>query len=249
VKPTPAELDAPWWDDAGFWHGLHTLLDPVRLPFFRTALAVHATAPPSLLDIGSGGGFVASGLREAARVTAIDISATAVVEARNAGVHRVAVADAQRLPFADGSFQAAVCSEVLEHVEDPGRVIAEAARVLAPGGILLFSTPNRTRWSRFVLIDLAQRWWPTRLLPHDLHVWERFVTEAELQTHLAANDLVIRRLSGIGIRPRYWWAALLASGLLKLGRISYAAAGKRIHLEVTDSPRLEMIGYATKAGP
>ena len=75
------------------------------------------------------------------------------------------------------------------------------------------------------------------------------IWQAELQTHLAANDLVIRRLAGIGIRPRYWPAALLASGLLKLGRISYAAAGQRIHLEVTDSPRLEMIGYATKVGP
>jgi SAM-dependent methyltransferase len=51
-------------------------------------------------------------------------------------------ADVLELPFGDESFDAAVCFEVIEHVEDPRRLVAELARVLRPGGLLFISTPN-----------------------------------------------------------------------------------------------------------
>jgi SAM-dependent methyltransferase len=52
-------------------------------------------------------------------------------------------ADGLRLPFADGSFDRVVCSEVLEHVPDYGAMLAEIRRVLRPGGICVVSVP---RW-------------------------------------------------------------------------------------------------------
>lgn len=51
------------------------------------------------------------------------------------------VADAHRLPFKDGSFDSVVARALIEHVEEPERVIAEVARVLKPGGVLKFSAP------------------------------------------------------------------------------------------------------------
>lgn len=50
-------------------------------------------------------------------------------------------ADCHQLPFADGYFDSVICTQVLEHVAEPGRVLQEAARVLRPGGVLLLTAP------------------------------------------------------------------------------------------------------------
>jgi SAM-dependent methyltransferase len=55
-------------------------------------------------------------------------------------------ADAARLPFGR-VFDAVVSFETIEHVPDPGRFVADCARVLKPGGVFLVSTPNRELWS------------------------------------------------------------------------------------------------------
>jgi SAM-dependent methyltransferase len=54
----------------------------------------------------------------------------------------LAVADGQRLPFADASFDRIICTETLEHVEDVGQTLGELARVLKPGGRLAVSVPH-----------------------------------------------------------------------------------------------------------
>lgn len=71
-------------------------------------------------------------------------------------------ADALALPFADGSFDSVLCSEVLEHVPEPGRLFAEAARVLTPGGTLILSTPQT---------------WGVHEPPHDYYRFTRFGLE------------------------------------------------------------------------
>jgi SAM-dependent methyltransferase len=54
--------------------------------------------------------------------------------------------DVERMTFADGSFDAVICLEVLEHVRDPFRAAAEIERVLAPGGTLLLTVPFLTQY-------------------------------------------------------------------------------------------------------
>ncbi|MBW1989135.1 MAG: methyltransferase domain-containing protein [Deltaproteobacteria bacterium] len=63
-------------------------------------------------------------------------------EGRGHGSWQVLCADAASLPFSDASFDAVVCSEVLEHVDHPPTVCAELARVLRPGGVLAISVPR-----------------------------------------------------------------------------------------------------------
>ncbi|MCW5725686.1 MAG: methyltransferase domain-containing protein [Maricaulaceae bacterium] len=60
----------------------------------------------------------------------------------------LSAADAGRLPFADASFDRVICSEVLEHVDDPEAVLAEIIRVLKPDGLVAVSVP---------------RWWPEKI--------------------------------------------------------------------------------------
>ena len=99
----------------------------------------------SVLDAGCGTGYGAALLAATGRaVTGIDASSEAIRLARSEhdAAARFLVADAISLPFADFSFDAVVCFEVIEHVEDPRRLLSELARVLVGGGLLCLSTPN-----------------------------------------------------------------------------------------------------------
>jgi SAM-dependent methyltransferase len=96
-----------------------------------------------LLDLGCG---VGHSWRELAprETVGVDIAPEAL-----AGQDREThVADMRRLPFADGSFDSVMCSHAIEHVPDPGAVLAEVVRVLRPGGRAAFVTPNRLTFGR-----------------------------------------------------------------------------------------------------
>lgn len=95
---------------------------------------------PRVLDIGAGQGALSERLKAAgARVSACDVVPEQFAVP---GVDFRAVQADGRLPFDDGAFDAAVAVEVLEHIDGHDRFFAEVARVLAPNGIVLFTTPN-----------------------------------------------------------------------------------------------------------
>jgi SAM-dependent methyltransferase len=99
-----------------------------------------------VLDAGAGGGSFARLLLERGySVTVADASPQAVVVLRARGLDAVQ-ADVSALPFADGVFDALVLGEVIEHVEDDTGAVSEAARVLAPGGVLALSVPRNPSW-------------------------------------------------------------------------------------------------------
>ena len=105
-----------------------------------------------VLDLGSGEGFGAALLADtAAAVTGIDIDERTVEHSRanyEAPNLEYRVGSATDLSaFADGAFDAVVAFEMIEHVAEHERVLAEIARVLAPGGVLAMSTPERRAYS------------------------------------------------------------------------------------------------------
>jgi SAM-dependent methyltransferase len=105
-----------------------------------------------VLDLGSGEGFGAALLADtAAAVTGIDIDERTVEHSRvNYAAPNLSyrVGSATDLSaFADGAFDAVVAFEMIEHVAEHDRVLAEIARVLAPGGVLAMSTPERRAYS------------------------------------------------------------------------------------------------------
>jgi ArsR family transcriptional regulator len=96
-----------------------------------------------VLDAGGGDGAVAELLLPQARsVTLVDVNATMVAAARHrlGDRARCEVADVHALPFADAAFDAVLSFHVLVHVAEPARALAEAARVLRPGGTLAVLT-------------------------------------------------------------------------------------------------------------
>jgi 2-polyprenyl-3-methyl-5-hydroxy-6-metoxy-1,4-benzoquinol methylase len=100
-----------------------------------------------VLDAGCGVGYGSAMLARAGatEVVGLDLSAKAVAAASAAAPANASfvVGDVHTLPFEAGRFELVVCFEVIEHVEAQDDVIAELARVLAAGGVLAISSPNR----------------------------------------------------------------------------------------------------------
>jgi methionine biosynthesis protein MetW len=97
-----------------------------------------------LLDVGCGRGAVAAALSTRFdEVHGVDGDEESLAVADRRGIRTALVdLDAQPLPYSDGTFDAALCLEVVEHVRDPRLLALELARVLRPGGRLYLSTPN-----------------------------------------------------------------------------------------------------------
>jgi 2-polyprenyl-6-hydroxyphenyl methylase/3-demethylubiquinone-9 3-methyltransferase len=91
--------------------------------------------------------------------------------------------------------------DLLEHVEEPERLIAEASRVLVPGGLFVFHTFNRTWQSKLIIIKGVE--WFVRNAPKDLHVSRLFVTPEELRAMCQAHGLDTPEIRGS--RPRFRW--------------------------------------------
>ncbi len=99
--------------------------------------------PGAVLDVGCGQGFIFSGLgSHTGNLCGIDIQSAAIKAAKNwVGGADFCFANAQNIPFKDGSFDSLICTEVLEHV-DNDNVLKECHRVLKPGGTALITVPN-----------------------------------------------------------------------------------------------------------
>ena len=106
----------------------------------------------SVLDVGCGEGYLlAKAAGRASLVVGVDLDQDRLRAARDGFLHaerpncrliEFAIADGQRLPFADASFDRIICTETLEHVEDVDRTLRELVRVLRPGGRLAVSVPH-----------------------------------------------------------------------------------------------------------
>ena len=108
-----------------------------------------------LLDLACGGGLLAPHVR-GYRHVGLDLSATALPQARAHGVVPVR-GDVLHLPFADEVADVVVAGEVLEHVREPLDLLAEACRVLRPGGTMVLDTIAATRWGRFSAVTVGER--------------------------------------------------------------------------------------------
>jgi len=112
-------------------------------PGYWADITRHFAPDLRLLDIGCGTGWLAEHFSS---YTGIDASADAVRRATANGRNVIAGDVDQPLPFPDGSFDAVVLKDVLEHVADPVAVVCEARRVLRPGGLVFASSPDAQRW-------------------------------------------------------------------------------------------------------
>jgi len=98
----------------------------------------------TILDVGCGlGMYVRAFRRYSPEVFGVDIDGDKLVEARRADLPNLYAATAEALPFPTGRFGVILSHEVIEHVSDDRQAVADAVRILAPGGRLVIFAPNR----------------------------------------------------------------------------------------------------------
>jgi SAM-dependent methyltransferase len=115
-------------------------------------------APALILDLGCGDGAAlafAATQNPQHQFAGIDWSADALRQARTRGLTVVRGTMQTPLPIADSKADVVIMSELIEHLVDPDTAVAEARRVLRPGGDLLLSTPNLAAWYNRGLLALG----------------------------------------------------------------------------------------------
>ena len=98
-----------------------------------------------VLDLGCRYGALTRAYLEGNHITGVDVDREALAEAAKLGVETHWADLDERFPFGEDAFDVVVAGELLEHVRDPSHIVAEARRVLRPGGRIVGSVPNAYR--------------------------------------------------------------------------------------------------------
>jgi 2-polyprenyl-6-hydroxyphenyl methylase/3-demethylubiquinone-9 3-methyltransferase len=185
------ELADQWWDPSGDFAMLHWL---AASRAERVPPAAHPGAV--LVDLGCGGGLMAPHVRRLGyRHVGVDIGLSGLTTAAEHGVS-VLRGSVLAVPLADGCADVVTAGEILEHVEDPGRVLTEAARLLRPGGLLVLDSIAATRLAEVIAIRIAERL--PGGPPPGIHDPALFVDRTDL---LATADRLGLDLRLVGLRP------------------------------------------------
>ena len=200
------QLGERWYDAEDDPIALLRAESRLLAPWLASIVRVELGAEPRrVLDLGCGAGFLANYLGALGHeVTGLDASAEALLIAAEhdpGRTVRYVQGDALSLPFTAGSFDVVCAMDFLEHVEPRERVIAEAARVLAPGGMFFFHTFNRNFLAHLVIIKGVE--WFVHNTPPELHVLRLFSKPAEIRRDCAKHGLETLELRGV--RPKLGW--------------------------------------------
>jgi 2-polyprenyl-6-hydroxyphenyl methylase/3-demethylubiquinone-9 3-methyltransferase len=191
-----------WWDPKGEMGTLHTI-NPLRMKFITDVVDLSGR---KVLDVGCGGGILTEALaKSGAQATGIDLSKDSIeaakVHARQQGLtidYRYENIEETVAKHA-GEFDVVTCMEMLEHVPEPGKIIAACSRLLKPGGHAFFSTINRTPKALLFVIFGGE--YILRLLPRGTHTYSKLIRPSELKGWAHQSGLEFRRLVSLIYNP------------------------------------------------
>lgn len=191
-----------WWNPQGAFKTLHDI-NPLRLAF----IAKHVDLQQKkVVDVGCGGGILTESMAMCgADVMGIDMSpATLVLAQQHAESQDLVIQYSQTTveELAEQypqQFDVVTCMEMLEHVPDPGSVIAACARLTAPNGYVFFSTVNRNFKSYAFAVLGAE--YIFKLLPRGLHHYDKFIRPAELANWARIAKLQVCDIAGMDYNP------------------------------------------------
>lgn len=196
------ELASRWWDRGSEFKPLHEI-NPLRANFIDEHSPV---AGQRLVDVGCGGGILAESMAQrGALVTGIDMGeaplSVAKIHKLESGVEvDYLQSTAEQLAEEQaGEYDIVCCLEMLEHVPDPGSVIAACADLARPGGQLYFSTINRNPKAFAFAIVGAEH--ILQLLPAGTHEYAKFIKPSELAGWIRDAGLVLENMTGLIYNP------------------------------------------------
>lgn len=207
--------DAPqWWDESGPFAPLHRL-NPARLGYIKSMLCTHygrdvgglaSLHDLKVIDIGCGGGLIAEPLaRLGADVTGIDGDAVAIAIAKthaagnNLDITYLATTTDQFLASTKARFDVVLALEIVEHVTDINAFVDDCVDLCKPGGIIIFSTLNKTLKSLAlgkIAAEYILRW-----VPAGTHDWKKFVRPSTLAAALRQSGATPQNVKGLVFNP------------------------------------------------
>lgn len=207
-------IASEWWDPKGKFRPLHKF-NPTRLQYLRQKIVEHfdldrkAIQPLKnirLLDVGCGGGLVCEPMaRLGANVTGLDASEenikTASVHADEMGLsidYRAGTIEAL-IQEDEDPFDVVLSLEVVEHVANPNEFLADCAKMVKPGGLMISATLNKTAKSKLMAIYGAE--YVLRWLPPGTHDWNKFVPPEDMQIAIEGAGLKVNSIDGLSYNP------------------------------------------------
>mgnify|MGYP003963141417 FL=1 len=198
-----------WWDPTGDFKPLH-VINPLRANYINEKSPLNGL---KALDVGCGGGLLAEALHDrGAEVTAIDVTQANIEVAKMHALNRGLAIDyrvitAEKLAESQPeSFDVVACLEVIEHVPDPGQLIAACSKLLKPGGQMFLSTLNRNPRSFITAIVGAE--YIFNVLPKGTHEWSKFIKPAELEKYMRQAQVNLLESKGMFYNPVFHSASL-----------------------------------------
>jgi 2-polyprenyl-6-hydroxyphenyl methylase/3-demethylubiquinone-9 3-methyltransferase len=206
-------MAAEWWDPTGKFAPLHKF-NPVRLTFLRDEICAHFARDPKsrtpfeglkVLDIGCGGGLLSEPVaRMGAEVLGVDASAanvkTATVHAEETGTPvRYRHGTAEEVLAEGQSFDVVLNMEVVEHVADVPAFLRASADLMAPGGMMVIATLNRT--ARAFALAVVGAEYVLRWLPRGTHDARKFVKPGEIRDALDGSGVNVEPPIGVSYNP------------------------------------------------
>jgi len=194
-----------WWDPKGRFVSLHKI-NPLRFQYFSGKMG--SLKDKRILDVGCGGGILSEEFAKAgALVTGIDLSPVALdaakIHAKESSLEidyrLISVLELSTL--SPQSFDAVICAEVLEHVDDLAGFLKECCGLLKKGGYLFFSTINKTVSARFFAIFVAENFY---MVPKGTHDYKRFIRPSALVDILKRNDIYVEEIKGMTFDPLHF---------------------------------------------
>ncbi len=204
------ELASRWWDPTGEFKPLHKI-NPLRTDYIDLHTPVKGLR---VLDVGCGGGLVSEAMaRFGATVTGIDMGEAPLNVAKLHLLESGLEVDYRRITAEELAeeqterYDVITCLEMLEHVPDPGSVIAACSKMLKPDGTIYFSTINRHPKAWLFAVVGAE--YVLNMLPKGTHEYEKFIKPSELQQYSLEAGLEFEDIIGLHFNPitqRYWLA-------------------------------------------
>jgi len=205
------QVASQWWDLTGDFKPLHQI-NPLRVQFISQHLALdnqdveNGFYNKQVIDVGCGGGILSESLAKlGANVTGIDMGTeplnVAKLHALETGlsINYQKITAEEKAVESVGGFDIVTCMEMLEHVPDPESVVKACSTLVKPGGLIFFSTLNKSIKSYLLAILAAEK--VLKLVPDGTHDHDKFIRPSQLISWAEENDLKCIDACGIHYNP------------------------------------------------